>query len=84
MVQVLLSAGAEVDARQPGWRTPLMLAAAKGNLPVVRALLEAGADPAAKDSDDRTALSLARANGHVEVVELLLGHKPAAAKPRLR
>jgi ankyrin repeat protein len=71
LVKVLLEAGAKVDARQPGWRTPLMLAAIAGNQPVVRLLLDAGADVNAKDSNNKTPLDLALANGRQEVAEML-------------
>jgi ankyrin repeat protein len=71
LVKVLLDAGATVDARQPGWRTPLMLASVAGNLPVVRLLLDAGADVNARDSNNKTPLDLAMANGRQDVAEML-------------
>lgn len=71
MVRILLEGGATVDARQPGWRTPLMMAAAGGHVEVVRMLLAAGADVAAKDSDGRTALDLALAGSRAGAVALL-------------
>lgn len=71
MVRILLEGGATVDARQPGWRTPLMMAAAGGHVEVVRMLLAAGADVAAKDSDGRTALDLALAASRAGAVALL-------------
>jgi ankyrin repeat protein len=71
MVQILLAAGAAVDARQRGWKTPLMLAAAAGNAPVVRVLLDAGADAHARDEARQDALALAMARGHAEVGQLL-------------
>lgn len=81
MVEVLLAGGANVDARQPGWRTPLMLAAATGNIAVVRVLLDAGADVNAEDSGGNSALQLAQAGGHADVTELL-GAAIAAARNR--
>ena len=44
----LLEACAEVDAVDKDGSTPLMLAARKGRLELVRLLLDAGADPARK------------------------------------
>lgn len=71
VMRALVAAGAKVDARQPGWKTPLMIAAAAGNASGVRLLLDAGADATLKDSNEQTALSLALANGHNEVADLL-------------
>lgn len=73
IVRALLDARANVDARQIGWRTPLMTAAIKGRLDVVRALLAAGADPAASDAAGKTALVLATEAGRTAVVGLLQG-----------
>jgi ankyrin repeat protein len=70
-MRALLAAGADVDARQPGWKTPLMIAAAAGNTSSVRLLLEAGADSTLEDSDEQTAMLQALAHGHNEVADLL-------------
>lgn len=69
IVRALLSAKANVNARQTGWLTPLMIAAQKGRADVVQALLAAGADASARDSRDETAMTLAAA--HPQVVALL-------------
>lgn len=71
IVQALLDARVRVDARQPGWKTPLMIASAAGRVDLVRLLLDAGADASLTDSDDRTALMLAQEKGHQEVAALL-------------
>ena len=55
--------------------TPLMHAAAEGQLEVVKILLEAGADPSLKDVDGDTAESFATQNGHNEVAGLLREQK---------
>jgi ankyrin repeat protein len=47
--------------------SPLMHAAAEGQLEVVKLLIERGADPAMKDIDGDTAAVFARNNGHTEV-----------------
>jgi ankyrin repeat protein len=51
--------------------SPLMHAAAEGQLEVVRILLENGADPTLKDIDGDTAALFARNNGHMEVAGLI-------------
>jgi len=54
--------------------TPLMLAAALGNLPHVEILLAAGADPNRKTKRHRTfALWIAGKYGHVEIMRRLMG-----------
>lgn len=52
-------------------RTPLMIAAARGDTAIVRVLLEAGADASRRDADGATALQLARQQDHAQVVTLL-------------
>lgn len=78
MMRALIASGANVDARQPGWRTPLMLAATTGNLSGVRLLLESGADAGLKDSNDQTARMLALANGYLDVAMLLQAAEASA------
>ena len=51
--------------------TPLMWAAWKGHLPLVRLLLERGADAGARDARHCTALMHAAEQGHLEVSRLL-------------
>ena len=55
-------------------RTPLMLAAFRGDLPAVRRLLTSGADVNARDRDGMTALMFASHKGHAAVVRELLGY----------
>lgn len=71
-VKVLLEKGAKPNVIDNGEHfSPLMHAAAEGNLDVVKILLEFGADPVLKDVDGDTAESFARQKGHTEVVEYL-------------
>ncbi len=72
-VQILLDQGADPNLVDAGEHfTPLMHAAAEGNLEVVKILLKYGADPALKDVDGDNAETFARQAGHVQVAELLL------------
>ena len=71
VVEALLIAGAEVEARLDG-KTPLMLAAESGYLTTARVLLDQGALMEARDGNQRLALHLAAANGHGPIVGLLL------------
>ena len=69
----LLSSGASADERAtPGGETPLMRAAARGHLDVVRVLLDAGADACARRADGFTPLIFAVFFGHEGVVRLLV------------
>ena len=79
MVRTLLRLGAELE-RYGGFaqhgvhrqRTPLQVAAAKGNLVVVKLLMEEyGADDALIAPDGQLALRLAAEGGHREVVDYL-------------
>ena len=89
MVEMLLNMGADVDSwstekslytRPDGYtrfrqilRTPLMIAALKGYLPIVKLLYSppCNADHALCAPDGQTALRLAADNGHREIVDFL-------------
>lgn len=58
-----------VDTLNGAEETPLMIAALKGNVRVVKQLLAAGAYP---NKEGWTALHYAATNGHVEIMQLLL------------
>lgn len=73
-VKILLENNADpniVDADEHF--SPLMHAAAEGQLEVVKILLTYGADPSFKDIDGETAYLFAVTNGHTQVAELLKG-----------
>jgi serine/threonine-protein phosphatase 6 regulatory ankyrin repeat subunit B len=72
VVQALLAAKANVNARRNDGGTALMMASQEGHLEVVRALLDAKADVNARRYDGATALMLASQEGHLEVVRTLL------------
>lgn len=71
VVERLLAAGADPNARQQLGVTPLMGAAASGRRPLVDRLLAAGADPAAVDESGKTAADWARERGAAAVAEFL-------------
>ncbi len=74
IVDLLLKAGAKPDAPEDRGQTGLTIAAAKGDLDVVRLLLAAGADKNAKrpdDSSERAAEDVARYHNHPEVAEAI-------------
>lgn len=71
-LQVLLEAGAHVDATNRWQKTPLMDAAQNGNLRNAECLLKAGADVNRRDHMGNTALHLACKTGHRNVAEMLV------------
>lgn len=71
VAQLLLEAGADVNASAAGGYTPLHLAASNGKRDIVTLLLEHGADREARCDQGKTAADYARERGHVEVVAIL-------------
>lgn len=69
MIRILLTAGADVNARLSDGSTPLMNAVAHPCN--VIALLNAGADPKARDRWGRTALQIAQTQNLAKAVQLL-------------
>jgi ankyrin repeat protein len=65
----LIERGANVNAANAAGVTALMIAAARGNIPMIGLLLEAGADPTVKAADGKTALDIARANLNEDAVK---------------
>ena len=74
VAQLLLDAGASVDAAAADGFTALMEACTAGRLELVDLLLEHGASISHATPSGRTAVILASLYGHTEVVELLLNH----------
>jgi uncharacterized protein len=64
IIELLLKAGAGVDAQGPAGWTALMQAAGNGHAEAVSALLAARADPTMRNTVGRTARDLARRAGH--------------------
>jgi ankyrin repeat protein len=75
LVEFLLAAGSDVNARDnTGW-TPLHCASNRGHKDVVRLLLASKADVNAAEDYGRTPLAYAAMNNHKDVVSLLLKNK---------
>ncbi|KAG0645497.1 Ankyrin-2 [Hyphodiscus hymeniophilus] len=72
IVEMLLSYGADINARSDGGWTPLHNAAEKGSEKIVRILLESGTEINAKLLNGMTSLHLAAQGGHCDVVKCLL------------
>jgi ankyrin repeat protein/N-acetylneuraminic acid mutarotase len=81
IVELLLKAGADVNARDKDGYTPLNYVAGGDNVEVAKLLLAYKADPNAKNNAGRTSLHMAINNGSREMVELLLANK---ADPNVR
>jgi uncharacterized protein len=77
IVERLIKAGANVNARSPQGYTLLMIAAARGNQEITNILLDLGADFAIVDPQGRNALQHAREGNHENCVELLLAASKA-------
>ncbi|XP_061094194.1 DNA-binding protein RFXANK isoform X2 [Conger conger] len=70
----LIKEGSLVNSRDEREFTPLMWAAAFGEIAAIEFLLEKGADPKALARERETALSLASSGGYADIVSILLKH----------
>jgi hypothetical protein len=73
-VKLLLTKGADVNAKDSEGKTPLMNAAYYGKKEIAKFLLENGANVNARYVDGCTALIWAAGEGEAEVLEILLKH----------
>lgn len=67
----LLDKGADVNTQDQRGRSPLILAAKRGNTEMVGLLLTKGADPTIKDANGQTAYLTARRRGSRQVAQML-------------
>jgi ankyrin repeat protein len=68
---LFLEKGANPNLADKNSKTPLMNAAYKGNLAIVKMLLEFHADPTLKDYKGQSSLDMAQKKGHQDVIQLL-------------
>lgn len=71
-VELLLKAGANVDAKDSRGRTPLDWAAYLGDLPVARMLIKMGAKATCFDAEGFTPFHKAVLNGRADLIQLLI------------
>ena len=72
VVEVLIDAGADIEARDNYSHSPLLVASQRGELRVVQMLVRAGAGVCVTSDEGDTCISLAAVNGHTETVRALL------------
>jgi beta-lactamase regulating signal transducer with metallopeptidase domain len=73
-VRQLIEEGADINYALPGDGTPLIVAARRGDLPIVELLLRSGADVDGFSSGDGNPLIRAAAEGHLQVATTLVEH----------
>ncbi|KAJ7444224.1 ankyrin repeat domain-containing protein [Mycena latifolia] len=72
LVQLLIDAGAKINAQDDYYGDPLAAASENGHEPVVKLLIKKGADVNAQGGNYGNALQAASLNGHESVVQLLI------------
>ena len=75
VVQALVDAGADIEAKNDMGRSPLLVACENGNISKVKMLVKAGAEVSTTDNQGNTCLILAARFGHTETVRYLVGLK---------
>lgn len=79
LLRILIQSGANVNARDGIWSTPLHLAASReANREMMDALIAAGSDVDASDKKGKTPLMIAARAGSTIGIEVLLSHKASA------
>lgn len=71
VIEKLIEAGADKNARSPNGTTPMMMAVRRGNLTAYQKLLIAGADPTIKNDRGLTTVDYLERQGETERAELL-------------
>jgi ankyrin repeat protein len=71
IAQILVSAGADVNAKDDRGRTPLLDATMQGNIDFFKTLVSLGADVNTKDNNGLSPLSTAEFSGHSAIVQFL-------------
>ena len=79
--QILLEAGADIEAADPQGRTALIIAVRRGNLDATQLLLDWGADPYTADVKGESALQHAIATGRGPMVDTVLRRLAAPVGP---
>jgi ankyrin repeat protein len=79
-IREIISAGAELEARDPQGRTALLLATHANAVEIAKALIAAGADVNAKDAIKDTPFLYAGAEGRTEILEAILATGKANLK----
>ena len=82
VINTLLSQGANINARSPENKTPLMISAENGKLDAVRILLQNQANPYATDGNQMTAANLAKQSGFEEIESLILSPDSWGSSPQ--
>lgn len=71
LVDTLLAAGADINARSTNGSTVVMMATREGHAVLVKRLLEAGANPALKNDYDEDAVAWAMRQGNFDIAKVL-------------
>lgn len=72
VVELLLAAGADINAKNKQGETMLYSASAGNHMDVIQILIDAGIDVNSKSTESNTALMLAASEGHSKIVKVLL------------
>lgn len=82
IVELLLAAGADINARSTNGSTVLMMAVREGHAELARRLLAAGADPSLRNEAEEDALQWAMRHGHYALARALADDARFAALAR--